>query len=280
MHLAPLARTSLQAATALLVDALPHDRIDVVAEEKLFGDDGARTGVTTGAWDGDELVGVCALAERYIKVLAVAERHRHRGVGTQLLALATPDARVGDHPGNYLSPGVDVRYTDGLAWLVRRGFHERGQVENIRADYTHVTEPTDVPGYRLGRPTSLELPAVLHMVTTQFAPVWAKEIGLAAHGPRRALFSAWTDEGVPVAFACADGNNQGLGWFGPAGTLPAHRGKKLGEALLRASLLAVHGLPEAGVIAWIGPKAFYARAVGAVDDRRFVQLERQVEAQS
>ena len=278
MHLAPLPRTSLHAAAALLRGALPHDRIEVVAEEKLFGDDGARTGVTTGAWDEGALVGVCAVAGRYVKVLAVAESHRRRGIGTQLLQLATADARVGDHPGNYLSPGVDVRYTDGIAWLVRRGFVERGQVENIRADYAHVTPPGPVRGYRLGQPSSLELPAVLHMVATQFAPVWAKEVGHAARGPRRALFCAWTDEGAPVAFACADGNNQGLGWFGPAGTLPEHRGKKLGEALLRSSLLAVEGLPEAGVIAWIGPKPFYARAVGAVDDRRFVQLERQVQA--
>ena len=278
MRLAPLPRTSLAAAAALLAEALPHDRVDVVADEKLFGDDGARAGVTTGAWDNDALVGVCATAGRYVKVLAVAESHRRRGIGTQLLQLAALDARVGDHPGNYLSPGIDVRYTDGIAWLVRRGFVERGQVENIRADYAQVTPPGPVPGYRLGQPSSLELPAVLHMVSTQFAPVWASEVGHAARGPRRALFCAWTDEGEPIAFACADGNNQGLGWFGPAGTLPAHRGKKLGEALLRSSLLAVEGLPEAGVIAWIGPKPFYARAVGAVDDRRFVQLERQVQA--
>lgn len=279
MHLAPLPRSSLNAATALLVEALPHDRIDLVAEEKLFGDDGARTGVVTGAWEGETLIGVCAVAGRYIKVLAVAAEHRRRGIGTQLLALSTPDARIGDHPGNYLSPGIDVRYEEGIAWLVKRGFVERGQVENLRADLAEVkSPPKDIDGYRVGRPTSLELPAVLHMVSTQFAPVWAKEVGLAAHGPRHALFCAWTEEGVPIAFACADGNNQGLGWFGPAGTLPAHRGKKLGEALLVHTLLAVEGLPEAGVIAWIGPKPFYARAVGAVDDRRFVQLERQVQS--
>ncbi|HEX9105241.1 MAG TPA: GNAT family N-acetyltransferase, partial [Polyangia bacterium] len=80
--------------------------------------------------------------------------------------------------------------------------------------------------------------------------------------------------GAPVAFAAADGNNQGLGWFGPAGTDPAHRGKRLGEALLVRCLEDVRGLPEAGVIAWIGPKEFYRKTVGAVDDRRFVTLER------
>ena len=102
--------------------------------------------------------------------------------------------------------------------------------------------------------------------------MWAFEVGRAADGPRRAVHAAWLG-GAPVAFAAADGNNQGLGWFGPAGTAPAHRGKRLGEALLVRCLEDVRGLPEAGVIAWIGPKAFYAKAVGAVDDRRFVALE-------
>ena len=42
----------------------------------------------------------------------------------------------------------------------------------------------------------------------------------------------------------------------------------------RSRLHDVRGLPEAGVIAWIGPKEFYRKTVGAVEDRRFIQLER------
>ncbi len=109
-------------------------------------------------------------------------------------------------------------------------------------------------------------------IARTFAPVWAWEAALAAHGPRRALHAAWRD-GAPVAFAAADGNNRGLGWFGPAGTDSQHRGRGLGEALLIRCLEDVRGLPEAGVIAWIGPKPFYARACGAVDDRRFKAWE-------
>jgi predicted N-acetyltransferase YhbS len=103
--------------------------------------------------------------------------------------------------------------------------------------------------------------------------VWSFEVGRALAGPRRAVHVAVQNNSF-VAFAAADGNNQGLGWFGPAGTDPAHRGKKLGESLLLRCLQDVRGLPEGGVIAWIGPKAFYAKACGAVDDRRFVTLER------
>ena len=192
---------------------------------------------------------------------------------------------MGDHPGNYLSPGVDARYREGLAFLRQRGFAERERVENLRAACDGNPLVTDARGadlvaqaeklgYRVLRPEGAELTAVLAMVSEQFAPVWATEAEHAARGTRRALFAALAADGAPIAFAAADGNNQGLGWFGPAGTLPDHRGKKLGEALLLQCLLAVRGLPEAGVIAWVGPKPFYERAIGAVPDRQFVQLHR------
>ena len=274
MHTAALAPDALEPARALLTAALPHDRIDVVAAEKLFGDNGARTGAAFGAWEGTTLVGVLATAGRWIKLLAVDERRRRRGIGSALLALAGDGKlRVMDHPGNYLSPGLDGRYHDARAFFAARGFRELGVVENIRAPLDQPLRLIDVAGYVIRRVDPTERAALLGWIAQKFAPVWAVEVGRALDGPRRAVHAAW-HEGAPVAFAAADGNNQGLGWFGPAGTDLAHRGKKLGEALLVRCLEDVRGLPEAGVIAWIGPKDFYRKTVGAVDDRRFVTLER------
>ncbi len=290
VRLAPLSRSHETPARDLLGRALPFDRIDVVLAEKLFGSDGARSGRATGAFDGERLVGVMASAERFVKILAVDASHRRRGIATQLLQAefaAHSDwvLRAGDHPGNYLSPGVDARYTDGLAFLLARGFVEKERVENLRATIDGnplVTEARSAAlvtqaaqrGYRVGRPEGAALAKVFAMVSAQFAAVWAAEAEHAAQGPRQALFAAFDALDQPIAFAAADGNNQGLGWFGPAGTLPAHRGKQLGEALLLQCLLAVRGLPEAGVIAWVGPKPFYERAIGAGSDRQFVQLRR------
>jgi GNAT superfamily N-acetyltransferase len=273
--------------TELLVRALPYDRIDVVGREKLVTWTGRTILVN---FDGiARPVGVLAQEGRHVRILAVDPSARRQGVGTALLedAIAHADKplRVGDQPGNYLSPGVDERYEEGLRFLAKRGFIERGRVENIRVPYANnplldraraeaLEAELEKNGYRVATPSQAELPAVLDMIGNEFAPVWAKEARRAYDGPRRALFAAFTHDGAPVAFAAADGNNQGLGWFGPAGTRPAHRGKKLGEALLLRCLFAVEGLPEAGVIAWIGPRAFYERAAGAVHDRRFVQLER------
>jgi GNAT superfamily N-acetyltransferase len=277
VHIAALAPVHLDDARALLVTALPHDRIDVVAAEKLFGDNGTRQGAAFGAFEGDTLTGVVAVAGRWVKLLAVETRHRRKGIGSALLAHVEPYAagrslRVADHPGNYLSPGLDGRYHDGRAFFAARGFVERGVVENIRAPLDKPLRQTDVTGYELRRVNETDRAQLLDWIARVFAPVWAFEVARAAAGPRQAVHAAWLD-GAPVAFAAADGNNQGLGWFGPAGTEPAHRGKRLGEALLVRCLEDVRGLPEAGVIAWIGPKAFYAKTVGAVDDRRFVSLE-------
>ncbi len=288
MKTGPLPRAQTSEACALLAQSLAYDAIATVVEEKLWGDNGRRTGAVVGAWQDNELTGVLATAGRFIKLLAVKPSQRRRGVGTALLAAARANAegnplRVADHPGNYLSPGVDERYTDGLAFFEARGFQRVGVVENLRAnlaDNSQVSEArlqsltqtladNDV---RVSRVSTEQFPVVHAFIEKSFAPVWALEAKRAHEGPRRALHVAWTNE-TPVAFAAADGNNQGLGWFGPAGTLLAHRGKGIGEALLIACLLDVRGTTDGGVIAWIGPKPFYERTVGATSDRRFVQLE-------
>jgi len=71
-----------------------------------------------------------------------------------------------------------------------------------------------------------------------------------------------------------DGNNRGLGWFGPTGTWPAHRGRRLGEALLMACLADVAEHHARCEVAWIGPRAFYDKVAGIAGERRFVVLRR------
>jgi GNAT superfamily N-acetyltransferase len=278
VRIEPLSPAELDRARALLARALPHDRVDVVDAEKLFGSDGARTGMTLGAFEDEVLVGVLAAAGRWIKLIAVEESARRQGIATQLLARLDQSLklRVCDHPGNYLSPGLDERYREGLAFFGAHGFRPAGKVENLRAPLDRPLKRMEVPGYQLRRVQGDDRAAVLAWIARAFAPVWAHEAGRAADGPRHALHAAFADvaPAVPVAFAAADGNNQGLGWFGPAGTEPAHRGKRLGEALLLRCLEDVRELPEGGVIAWIGPKEFYRKTVAAVEDRRFLQLER------
>ncbi|MCS6914157.1 MAG: GNAT family N-acetyltransferase [Myxococcales bacterium] len=282
--------------------SLPHDRADLVAEEKLFGGDGVRSGQTIGAFVGDpgpgaELAGLLCQAGRWIKLLCVAPAYRRQGLGTLLVDRARAWARplrIFDHPGNYLSPGLDVRYEEGHAFLRARGFRPVGRIENLRApllDNPLVTparakwliEAAARRGYTVRRVDSsndAEVQAVLDLVGTHFSPVWALEVARALgrqgglelpEGP--GVHAAFVRNGEPVAFAAHDGNNRGLGWFGPMGTHIQHRGQGLGEVLLLACLLDVVSRPEGGVIAWVGPVDFYRRACGAAVDRQFVVYE-------
>jgi GNAT superfamily N-acetyltransferase len=324
MELEPLDAASdgdRQAAAALLEAALPFDHARVVTAEKLFGGNGGkRIGHTVGAWsDSRELLGVLAQAGRFIKLLAVIPSARRRGIGTMLLKAAQesveksveknraagaprPRLRVGDHAGNYLSPGLDVRQADGQAFLRARGFTEVGQNLNLLAplrDNPLISEArvealearVRSGGYTARRATADDVEPLLAMVSEAFSPVWAHEVARAlgpelggppaAHTPTlregAAVHLAWDGAGAIVAFAAHDGNNRGLGWFGPTGVLPAHRGHGIGELLLLHCLRDVgadiDNRPDGGVIAWVGPVEYYARACAARPDRRFAVYE-------
>lgn len=315
--LRPLGLSDLAPATALLAAALPWDKVDVVAAEKLFGGNGRRSGQTLGVFSQSlELLGILGHAGRFIKLLAVRPDAQRRGIGTALLATVRqllaeqtadprtgpPRLRIGDHPGNYLAPGVDERYGAAHSFFRARGLHEVGRNLNLRApvhDNPLCSEEriasqeaaVQRAGYTLRRAHAADVPALLALVESQFAAVWAYEIqralgpGLggaaAAHTPELpegptvhlAVDAGDQASGAPVAFAAHDGNNRGLGWFGPMGTLPAHRGRGLGEVLVLRCLADVQTRPEGGVIAWVGPESFYARTCGAVPDRRFIVYE-------
>jgi GNAT superfamily N-acetyltransferase len=318
VELRPLAvgsASQLDEVTALLSAALPHDHVAVVAAEKLFGGNGRRFGQTLGAFTlgSGELLGVVAQAGRWVKLLAVQPAARRRGIGRMLLAAArrfldqsgsanAPPAklRIADHPGNYLSPGIDERYREGQAFLAASGFVAVGSVLNLRAPLhgnpllaaeriASCQQAVAAHGYTVRRVIAADVAPLLAMVAQQFSPVWADELGRAlgpALGGEAAAQTPGLAEGaavhvaldrqlVPVAFACHDGNNRGLGWFGPMGTVSSHRGRRLGELLLLHCLadVATFSRPEGGVIAWVGPVDFYARSCGARPDRRFIAYE-------
>ena len=77
-------------AQALLTTALPYDRSDVVTAEKLLASNFRRDRFSVGAFSPDgELLGVMALAGRWIKLLAVKpavqRRERRRSCGWAII---------------------------------------------------------------------------------------------------------------------------------------------------------------------------------------------------
>jgi GNAT superfamily N-acetyltransferase len=292
VRIGPLERSSLADATAVLADACAFDRAAEVADEKLFGPSPAGEPQALGAWDGDALVGVAAVGGSRIRVLAVAPAARRRGTGSALLAACEDAARAAgqttlrtlDQPGNYLAPGVDQRNLETIGWLERRGWTRAPELRaNLLIDVrgnprvtperaAETAAAVTTRGYEVRRARPDET-ALLAAVATEFGGAWPFEVARALAGPPPGVHVAVRD-GQYCAFAAHDGNNRGLGWFGPTGTWPAHRGHGLGEALLLACLVDVAGTHARCEIAWIGPRPFYARVAGIAAERSFVVLAR------
>jgi len=310
VRVAPLPPSQLPFAELVLADACAFDRATEVAEEKLFGagpTSAPKAGAPApelrmpeafGAWNEQhELVGVAAACGKWLRVLAVVPGARGRGAGSALLAAceAAGARRTLDQPGNYLAPGIDVRNTETIAWLERRGWARTGDPrtnvlisvrENPRVSRERAEElaaAAAARGYEVRRARAAEY-ALVDAVAAEFGGAWPFELVRAltyTPAERSVLDTARPatpgvhvalKDGAYCAFAAHDGNNSGLGWFGPTGTWPAHRGQGLGEALLIACLADVAEEHARCEVAWIGPRPFYEKAVGIVDERHFVVL--------
>ena len=292
MRIGPLERSSLAEATAVLAAACAFDRAAEVADEKLFGDAPGGAPRALGAWRGDALTGVAAVAGNRLRLLAVTPTMRGQGVGTALLAACIESARTAgastlrtlDQPGNYLAPGIDERNAETIAWLERRGWRRHGEPRvnvlldvrgNPRVSAARAGELAMMAagrGYEIRRAGGADR-GLLAAVAAEFGGAWPFELERSLAGARPGVHVAVKD-GVYCGFAAHDGNNRGLGWFGPAGTWPAHRGRGLGEALLIACLVDVAAHHAQCEVAWIGPRAFYDKVAGIAGERRFVVLTR------
>jgi len=305
LTLQALLSEQLEAARALLARACAYDAATVVASEKLFGPAAAHPDAhALGAWIGAELAGVAAVSGPWIRLLAVDPAWRGQGVGSALLAAAEQaviaagarTVRLLDQPGNYLAPGVDLRNRETIAWLERRGYVRHGERTNLLVDirqlrrlrqpghdaqagaaHAHARAAAS-PAYELRRASPADADALAAMITAAFSAAWAFEVGQALRcDPPAVHVAVERASGAYVAFAAHDGNNRGLGWFGPTGTLPEHRGRGLGAALLHACLEDVAAAGhEVCEVAWIGPRDFYERAAVVAGGRRFVAMRKEI----
>ena len=236
-------------------------------------------------------------SSKWIRILAVDPQRRHQGIGTRLLAIAEHDifanghttVRTLDQPGNYLAPGVDERNSETIAWMVRRGYTK--QVSNTSLRVSLVDNPLvsaealmkrcqqcTAHGYEIRRARRIDGAFLLPSIESRFSTAWRFEVERALEYEPHAVHIAIHQQSDELAaFAAHNGNNQGLGWFGPAGTLPAHRKRGLGAALVTACLLdiAKEGKDEA-IISWIGPRAFYERTIGIAGEMRYIVLQKQL----
>jgi GNAT superfamily N-acetyltransferase len=125
--------------------------------------------------------------------------------------------------------------------------------------YTKLSEN----GVFLRRPGAYELHLVQKFVRAHFSPKWVSEVQVAFSRQPVACFIATKGKEI-LGFSCYE--TTAKGYFGPTGVAESARGLGLGKALLFRALEAQR---EAGYayafIGGVGPKEFYAKAVGAIE---------------
>ena len=295
MRIAPLAISDLEKARALLERACKFDQASDVAREKIFGPSLEAIARPIGAYYGAQLVGVASVSNKWIRLLAVDPSYRLKGIGSKLLGacetqIATEHRviEIMAQPGNYLSPGIDQRNQETLEWLTKRSYVDIGDScnlliklqDNPKVSLARLSElkvGVEEAGYRVLRMSSEQMQATMLAVEEHFSSGWAYEVSRACQGASPTVYIAVkVDSGSLAAFAVHDGNNRGLGWFGPTGTFTEHRSKGLGAALLMACLCEIRQQHSHAEVAWIGPRQFYDKIAGVESERHFTRMKKEL----
>ena len=234
---------------------IPYD-LTRVAEEKCYG----------AGYEGDpqarifgDFEGIAVTCGKYLRLLAVDRRWRRRGIGSKLLHDAeSRGARVvAAEPGNYFTPGI---LESMVPFFTKRGFHETARTHNLVVDDL----PAEIP-----KSVQSDADGVLDFISREFGPIWRFE---ASRAPK--VFSV-ESEGKIAGFSTHEGNNRGLGSFGPIGVAEAFRGHGFGRQLLLASLADLRRLGyHRAVIPWTDATEYYRRSCGARIAHRFVVVRK------
>lgn len=295
MSLRAAKRGDIDRIVAMWNRAAPHDPLSAdLLIENAWDDAGVvgRYAIDTG----DDLEGfglgvLRAGRAGYLKMLAVAPGARRRGLGSALLG-AVESALVAKGAGsitvagsapNYLSPGVDDRYVDGLAFLGHHGYQVTGETENMTADLRVADLDTagaesrlDGQGVAVRRAMAGDR-AALGTLLDHFGGSWHDEVARSMALTPVGVHLAWRGSEL-LGFSAWGGNNNAAGWFGPMGTLPAARGLGIGGVLLKRCLRDLRDLGfETAVIPWVGPVPFYRGQVGAEVSARLVRMTKTME---
>ncbi|MGC5019910.1 GNAT family N-acetyltransferase [Micromonospora sp. DT47] len=257
-----------------------------------------RTVVASGAYAGDELVGVLigSLAAGdprlgHVDLMAVDPTWRRRGVGRALLAdaerrlagLGAAEVLLAGNPPYYAWPGIDVRYTPAVCVALALGYRQDRTAWNMTADLSYdgspalrTTEPAERrlagQGVVVRRAEPADLPALAAFARSTFGGLWDAELAGSVGRDGAGCHLAERD-GELLGFAAWGSSRPS--WFGPMGTAPAAEGSGIGGVLLRRCL---RDQRAAGVgaaqIGWVGPVPFYSGSAGARIERVFFLYRR------
>ncbi len=297
MTLRPIRRADADTLRALWNRGATHDPLSAsLFDEKVWDDPGLDPAFALAADADGELAGFAFGVIRttddgprgVIKLLAVAPERQREGIGSRLVdaleaamrKAGAATVRLGESPPNYLTPGLDPRYTRAMLLFESRGYTRLREAYHMSADLA--TQPFDTKeaeqtlaadGIAVRRAHMTDREAMMAFLDVHWPP-WKAEIDRTFANDPVSLYLALESNAV-LGFSAYDANNVGTGWFGPMGTAPAARGRGVGAVLLKRCLADMKAQGHAtSTIPWVAPIAFYAHHVGAEISRLFYRYEK------
>ena len=295
MTIRPLEARDAGALLALWNRSAPFDPLSpALLDEKL---DGAEAGLALVAEAAGALVGF-GLARLWptpdvlrgtVAMLCVAPERRRAGIGGALLtrleaALSDREAtvvRIAEASPNYLTPGLDVRYTPGWLFVQKHGYRRVGEAVNMDVDLSQSFDTADAERQLDAKGVAVRRAAeadreVVRAFLAEHWPAWIPEVETTFAQEPISLWLAFRD-GDLLGFSAYDANNVGTAWFGPMGTAEAARGLGIGGVLCRRCLADLRAKGHAhATIPWVAPVGFYAHYAGAHVSRVFHRFEKKL----
>ncbi|MBN1341066.1 MAG: GNAT family N-acetyltransferase [Phycisphaerae bacterium] len=250
-----------------------------------------------GAFDDGRLVGTVigglTQSQGTLRVFAVEESHRRRGLASRMLGQleevlrrrgASEILALYGAPG-YFMPGLDPRYTAALCLLQRQGYERTNVVVNMavplngRQSFEALARSSERRirrhGAHVRRAEPTDRSSLKAWVSQHFPGGWSLEADLAFDETPIPIWVAIRNARL-VGFALYDADLF-TGGFGPTGVAEEARGLGVGGALMLRTLadMQARGYGECE-IAWVGPVGFYAHTCGARINRTLWQMSKKL----
>jgi len=232
------------------------------------------------------MIGVVRGKEGWIKLFGIDQDYRRKGFGNLMLAELEALFKSGGcsqiHVLNaapyYLTPGLDVRYTDAFCFLHSNGYQLNNYVHNMSVDlrksdfdFSQSEKLLSDLGMEIERLDQQDQSKYYQWVLDTWGEGWTAESCNGLKNNPVTTFVTLDKHKEIRGFASYD-VTMFRGGFGPTGVSKELRGLGIGKALLLRCLLDMkqRGYPWCE-IGWVGPISFYAHTVGARICATFVQ---------
>ncbi|MCA9732949.1 GNAT family N-acetyltransferase [candidate division KSB1 bacterium] len=227
----------------------------------------------------------------YIKMFAVDHRFQRNGIASRLLTelenrmttLEASAVRIAESTPNYLTPGLDPRYTKALVFIEKYGYQRYDEAWLLEADlaahnFTTKEQETTLAaeGVTLRRGTSRDEKSLADFLQKFGSFSSYPELKKALNHEQASLFFALNSQGI-IALAAHNTNNYNTGWFGPMRILDEYQDTTIYSALL---YLCLRDIKDRGhrfaIIPSMQNVSFYLNQCAAEISRVFYRYEKKI----